>query len=124
MNLPKNLVLKAEEIEELKRQNQLLIRQNQLLSEQNQYLAKEFDRRSHNLKIELLDIQIFLQNLNLSRFTNLLLLWLLQKSLMEQKYLTEPFLKADIEKNLKEMKQTREKIQKLQNQKTALLQSK
>ncbi len=117
------MILKAEEIEEMKRQNQLLIQQNQLLKEQNQHLAKELDQRSRKLKMELLEIHIFLQNLSLSRFTMIALLWLMQNSLMEQKYLTKPFLKTDMDKNLKEMQQTREKIQKLRNQKTALLQS-
>jgi hypothetical protein len=41
MNLPKNLTLKAEEIEELKRLNQLLNERNQLLSERNQALINQ-----------------------------------------------------------------------------------
>lgn len=68
-------------------------------------------------------MDIMIQKLNLMRLRLFQILWKLQENLLRQNYLTMPFMKTDIDKNLKEMQQTREKIQKLQNQKTALLQS-
>lgn len=128
MNLPKNLVLKAEEITELKRQNQLIVKQNQLLAErnqkltdQNQLLAKQIDEKWDQFEASLLDIHIMIQKLSLMRLRLFQILWKLQESLLRQKYLTMPFMKADIEENQRLQKLGCERIQELENQLTALL---
>ncbi len=123
MNLPKNLILKAEEITELKRYNQLIIEQNQLLAgrnqnllNQNKLLAKQIDEKWGQIEIKLLDMRIMIQSLNLAKLFVLHLLWTLQSSLLKQKYLTEKFLNLDIEGNLLGQKKTLEIIQDLKNQ--------
>ena len=128
MNLPKNLTLKAEEIEELKRQNQLIIKQNQLLAERNQklteqnhFLAKQMDEKWGQIEIRLLDMHIMIQKLSLMRLRLYQILWKLQESLLRQKYLTTPCMKADIEENQRLQKLSQERIQELENQLTDLL---
>ena len=128
MNLPKNLTLKAEEVAELKRQNQLIIKQNQLLAErnqnlinQNQLLAKQTDEKWSQIEIRLLDMHIMIQKLSLMRLRLYQILWKLQESLLRQKYLTVPFMKADIEENQRLQKLSQERIQELENQLTSLL---
>ncbi len=128
MNLPKNLVLKAEEITELKRQNQLIIEQNRLLAgrnqkltEQNQLLAKQVDEKWGQIEIRLLDMHIMIQKLSLMRLRLYQILWKLQESLLRQKYLTMPFMKADIEENQRLQNISQERIQELENQLIALL---
>ena len=119
MNLPKNLTLKAEEIKQLKRQNQLLIERNQQLINQNYLLAEQIEQKWSQIEVRLLDFHIMIQNLNLAKFFLLHLLWILQNSLLKQKYLTEPFLNLDIEKNLSAQKETQKIIQNLKDQRTA-----
>lgn len=116
MNLPKNLTLKAEKIEQLKRQNQLLSERNQALIDQNYLLAKQIDQRWSQIEVKLLDFRIMIQQLNLAKLFVLHLLWTLQSSLLNQKYLTERFLNLDIEKNLSAQKETQKIIQDLRNQ--------
>ncbi len=118
MNLPKNLTLKAEEIEQLKRQNQLLTERNQALIEQNYLLAKQIEQKWSQIEIKLLDFHIMIQQLNLAKFFLLHLLWKLQSSLLKQKYLTEPFLNLDIEKSISAQKKTQKIIQDLKNKRT------
>lgn len=85
MNLPKNLILKAEEIEELKRQNQVLRERNQELINQNYLLAKQIEQNWGQIEVQLLDFHIMIQQLNLAKFFFLHLLWKLQSSLLKQK---------------------------------------
>lgn len=118
MNLPKNLILKAEEIEQMKRQNQLLRERNHELINQNYLLAKQIEQKWNQIEVELLDFHIMIQQLNLAKFFLLLLLWKLQNSLLKQKYLTEPFLDLDIEEIISAHKETQMKIQNLKDQRT------
>jgi hypothetical protein len=70
------------------------------------------------IETKLLDFRLMIQKLNLAKFFLLHLLWTLQNSLLKQKYLTEPFLNLDIEKNLSAQKETQKIIQNLKNQQT------
>lgn len=122
MNLPKNLVMKAEEIEELKRQNQLLSEQNQLLTERNQALSKysqtltKQNQEFRTFKVEIVNLKLMIQKTSLSRLTLVQIFLLLQDKLIKHKYLTETFLKADAQEIRKNQELTVEKIQELENQ--------
>lgn len=129
--------MKAEEIETLKIQNQLLIEQNQLLNERNQLLEernrimsdyaqtiRETSKTNSKFsKIEILDLRIITQKLSLARLSIYQALMRLQRSLMKQGYLNEQFINMDIEENQKAQKQTVAIIQELENQRTILSKS-